>query len=200
METKDLILTSALDLFAKKGYTAASVRDIAKLVGIKDSSLYFHFKNKRAIFDALTERFVEKSTVMTEMLNSGLEQLPIMTDEIFLGVTNGFAADYFGDEFIRKFIGIMAHEQSSDCEIRRLYQTWCCEKPVELQSGFFRRLQEMKFLKNADAEAQATMYYSPIFMYFSIYLLHGSSPESMEFYLNAVRSQTQYFLKENRYE
>lgn len=200
MDTKEIILSSALELFAEKGYTAASVRDIAKLVGIKDSSLYFHFKNKRAIFDALTERFVEKSISMTEMLNTGLEQLPMMNDEIFLGVTKGFTADYFGDEFIRKFIRVMVHEQSSDKEIRQLYQKWLCEKPIELQSGFFRKLQEMKFLKNADIMAQATAYYSPIFMYFSMYMLNGSTAKSMEFYLNAVTEQTKYFLKENHYE
>ena len=51
MDTKDRISEEARKLFSTKGYEATSVRDIAKAVGIKDSSLYNHYKNKQAIFE-----------------------------------------------------------------------------------------------------------------------------------------------------
>lgn len=44
METKELILKKALDMFAKSGYDSVSIRDIAKAVNIKESSIYYHFK------------------------------------------------------------------------------------------------------------------------------------------------------------
>lgn len=47
MDTKELILEVSLELFSEKGFNVASVRDIAKKIGIKDSSLYFHYKNKQ---------------------------------------------------------------------------------------------------------------------------------------------------------
>lgn len=47
METKELIQEAALDLFSRKGFDSSSVRDIAAQIGIKDSSLYFHFKTSR---------------------------------------------------------------------------------------------------------------------------------------------------------
>ena len=50
--TKEKILLSALELFSTKGYEGTSVRDLARAVGIRESSLYKHFKNKQAIFDA----------------------------------------------------------------------------------------------------------------------------------------------------
>ena len=49
METKELILKKALDMFAKSGYDSVSIRDIAKAVNIKESSIYYHFKNKQGI-------------------------------------------------------------------------------------------------------------------------------------------------------
>lgn len=48
--TKQRILESAMRLFAELGYKNASVRKIAKSVGIRESALYNHFKNKEDIF------------------------------------------------------------------------------------------------------------------------------------------------------
>lgn len=53
--TKDRILLTAVTMFAEKGYAAVSVRDIAKAVNIKASSLYNHFENKEALFDAIVD-------------------------------------------------------------------------------------------------------------------------------------------------
>ena len=55
MTTKERIIDQALDLFSRKGYDGVSVRDISGAVGIKESSLYNHFKNKQDIFDTIVE-------------------------------------------------------------------------------------------------------------------------------------------------
>ena len=51
--TKEVILYESLKLFADKGYDGVTVRDIAAEVGIKQSSLYKHYKSKQEIFDTL---------------------------------------------------------------------------------------------------------------------------------------------------
>ena len=50
MTTKEKILDTALELFSRQGYDGASVRAIARAVGIRESSLYNHFPSKRAVF------------------------------------------------------------------------------------------------------------------------------------------------------
>jgi AcrR family transcriptional regulator len=45
-----------LELFSKKGYQSVSIRDIGKQVGIKESSIYYHFKDKQAIMDSLLSK------------------------------------------------------------------------------------------------------------------------------------------------
>jgi AcrR family transcriptional regulator len=52
-KTKDLIVLESTVLFAKKGFDAVSIRDIAAVIGIKPSSLYNHFESKEALFDAV---------------------------------------------------------------------------------------------------------------------------------------------------
>ena len=47
------ILDAALDVFSHRGYRDASVDDIAAASGTSKGGIYFHFPNKRAIFQAL---------------------------------------------------------------------------------------------------------------------------------------------------
>ncbi|MDR1607429.1 MAG: TetR/AcrR family transcriptional regulator [Deltaproteobacteria bacterium] len=52
-KTKEIILVNSTILFSKKGYDAVSIRDIAKVIGIKPSSLYNHYSSKEALFEAV---------------------------------------------------------------------------------------------------------------------------------------------------
>jgi len=52
-KTKEKILKAATALFSQLGYKGASVRKIAAQVGIRESALYNHFKNKEEIFLAV---------------------------------------------------------------------------------------------------------------------------------------------------
>ena len=68
MNTKEKILDEALTLFSEKGYANVYVGDIADRVGIKAPSLYKHYKNKKAIFDAIIDemnrRFEEQAKAL----------------------------------------------------------------------------------------------------------------------------------------
>ena len=53
--SKERILECAASEFLKKGWAKSSMREVAKLAGVTTGSLYFHFKNKEALFDALVK-------------------------------------------------------------------------------------------------------------------------------------------------
>ena len=55
-DTKENILLTALNWFAKDGYEAVSVSMIAGALGMTKGALYKHYKNKRDIFDSIIER------------------------------------------------------------------------------------------------------------------------------------------------
>jgi AcrR family transcriptional regulator len=57
-ERRVAILDSALEVFARHGYHAASIDDIAASAGISKALIYEHFQSKRDLHAALLERHV----------------------------------------------------------------------------------------------------------------------------------------------
>jgi len=55
VSTRERILEAALDLFARQGFAGTSVRQLARAVGLRESSLYNHFASKEAIYHALVD-------------------------------------------------------------------------------------------------------------------------------------------------
>jgi AcrR family transcriptional regulator len=53
LSTRERILAEALNLFAQSGYGGASIRELARRVGLRESSLYNHFPSKAAILEAI---------------------------------------------------------------------------------------------------------------------------------------------------
>lgn len=54
---KNEILDAADELFGRKGFDGTSTNDILEKVGIARGTLYYHFKSKGEIMDALIERY-----------------------------------------------------------------------------------------------------------------------------------------------
>jgi AcrR family transcriptional regulator len=52
-DTRQRILTIAGELFARKGYSGTTTAEIAHLLGTTQAALYYHFKSKADILDAL---------------------------------------------------------------------------------------------------------------------------------------------------
>lgn len=55
---REIILTEALKLIYKKGYESVSVQEIANASGITKPTLYYYFKSKRGLLDALLEETI----------------------------------------------------------------------------------------------------------------------------------------------
>ncbi|NWL89029.1 MULTISPECIES: TetR/AcrR family transcriptional regulator [unclassified Paenibacillus] len=56
-ERRNEILDAADELFAQKGFDGTSTNDILEKVGIARGTLYYHFKSKEDIMDALIDRY-----------------------------------------------------------------------------------------------------------------------------------------------
>ncbi|MCY9549964.1 TetR/AcrR family transcriptional regulator [Lysinibacillus xylanilyticus] len=57
VERRNEILDAADELFGQKGFDGTSTNDILEKVGIARGTLYYHFKSKEDIMDALIERY-----------------------------------------------------------------------------------------------------------------------------------------------
>lgn len=55
-ETRERILDSAVELFARHGFDAMTMRQLGDAAGLDNSSLYRHFPSKAALVDAVLDR------------------------------------------------------------------------------------------------------------------------------------------------
>ncbi|MGP1593892.1 MAG: TetR/AcrR family transcriptional regulator [Treponema sp.] len=55
MSSKERILQCAAAEFLKNGWRKSNIREIAQQAGLTTGSVYFHFKNKAALFEALVK-------------------------------------------------------------------------------------------------------------------------------------------------
>jgi len=55
-DTRERIIDAAQAIFARDGFAAAKMQEIADRVGIQRPSLFYHFKNKEALFVAAHEQ------------------------------------------------------------------------------------------------------------------------------------------------
>jgi TetR/AcrR family transcriptional repressor of mexJK operon len=54
-DRRQQILDAALDLFARKGFKGASIKELAKAAGVSPGLIYWYFQDKEGLFAALLE-------------------------------------------------------------------------------------------------------------------------------------------------
>ncbi len=82
LERRNEILDVAENLFVTNGYDNTSTNDIIKVVGIARGTLYYHFKSKEDILDAMIERIEEgllkrASVIASDKNIPVLEKIPL---------------------------------------------------------------------------------------------------------------------------
>ena len=65
-ESKAHILATAMAVFAEKGFARASINDVVRASGLSKGGVYWHFKNKGDLFNAMCDRVSLPLETMTE--------------------------------------------------------------------------------------------------------------------------------------
>ena len=53
---REAIVAAALDVFVEKGFAAARMEDIARWAGVAKGTIYLHFSDKEALFEAIVRQ------------------------------------------------------------------------------------------------------------------------------------------------
>ncbi len=71
--SRDNILNVSLDLFSQQGFANTSVQDIANQCGISQTTVFYHYKNKKVLFEAILEKVISNNrNFFNERLNPEL--------------------------------------------------------------------------------------------------------------------------------
>jgi len=60
ISTRDKILESAIKLFAEKGFSGTTTREIAEKAGVNEALIFRHFSTKRDLYSAIIERKISE--------------------------------------------------------------------------------------------------------------------------------------------
>lgn len=76
-ETRNRILDAAEAEFHSNGVSRTSLADIAKAAQVTRGAIYWHFKNKADLFDAMMQRMIEPWEAMSQGQDHLLEENPL---------------------------------------------------------------------------------------------------------------------------
>lgn len=170
MGTRETISSTALTLFSQKGYADASIRDICKLVGIKESSLYFHYKNKQAILDELTETFVRDYSAALNDFAETFRRMSFLTPDLFRSIVKRFVSACYMQKDLTQYLCILIHEQGQNEALRGVFRKWMYDEPLELLKEMFMSLIEIGFIRRTSVSLLAESFYYPLAAMFLEYM------------------------------
>ena len=167
---KEEILIVALHLFARDGYEAVSVSQIAGELDMTKGALYRHYKSKRDIFDCIVQRMEQQDSEQArqnEVPEESIEKVPEeyqnVSVEDFVGYSKSMFEYWTEDDFASSFRKMLTIEQFRSEEMQNLYQQYLVSGPAEYVKDLFKNME----IKNP--EENAVKFYANMFFYYSMY-------------------------------
>ena len=167
---KEEILIVALHLFARDGYEAVSVSQIAGELDMTKGALYRHYKSKRDIFDSIVKRMEQQDSeqareneVPEESIEKTPEEYQNVSFDDFVEYSKSMFEYWTEDDFASSFRKMLTIEQFRSEEMQNLYQQYLVSGPAEYVKDLFKNME----IKNP--EETAVQFYANMFFYYSMY-------------------------------
>lgn len=181
VNTRDKIFNEATKLFSQEGYHAVSIRNIAKEVGIKQSSIYNHFRSKEDILDAILTEF-DAELGSREFPEEFFAQLirENSPEEVFR-ISSERYIQYWQNEQRTRMWFIVSMEQYRNKTAAKIIIDET-DRNLENLSQIFQMLMDVGKIKDTDPYILAVEYgYSirALHLEFELRRLHGLHPEEL---------------------
>jgi AcrR family transcriptional regulator len=169
--TKNKIFDVTVDLFSKKGFDAVSMREIGREVGIRESSIYNHYKNKEALLDAIINFFmseIEASSLPEEQM----DELIATSPDAFFEIGAKTFIERMSTPKTEKIWRILSIEVFHNEKIRKFFVEELLETPLKSWEAIFTKMMQENIIKQYDPKILAREYFSyAIFLYFEYFIL-----------------------------
>jgi len=162
-KTKEKILKHALRLFSSKGFKATTVRDIAGAIGVKQSALYNHFKNKDEILENLIQNLTS-SAIATLFDHKDTSELHKEKKGLLMSIATTFKLLSF-DRQNEGLYKLLMQEIFRNERIREIYNEHYYQENVKKLSGIFFEMMQEEIIESSDPLLLANEFFSPLFFY-----------------------------------
>lgn len=178
-QTKDKIFDTALDLFSKKGYDSVSVRTIASEVGIKESSIYNHYSNKKDILMSILnyfEEYFKGNPLDDESIRKLLEENP---EEFYHQGSEMFKQQIF-EEKILKIMKLIFVQMYQIDEVKEFFLREILGGSTDFWSDVFEILIQKNVIgSDCNPNKLAEMYFGfSMFKLWEIFLKYDDFPKA----------------------
>ena len=162
--TKELILETALSLFAQYGYEAVSTQQIAMSLDITKGALYKHYESKQAIFDSILERMEKTDAIGAEDFDMPLDnEGPCnATIEDLIAYSRAMFTYWTRDGFASRFRRMLTIEQYKSERMQALMRQYLTEGPMEYVESILQRMGI------PNARTLAVEFYAPMFLLYDL--------------------------------
>ncbi|MBE5808334.1 MAG: TetR/AcrR family transcriptional regulator [Clostridiales bacterium] len=188
-DTKERILSAALEMFAEKGYEGTNIRELAASLGLVKSGIYKHFESKEAIWNALLDRMIAYYAARF----GSAEHMPPVPDsaEGLVAMTMRMADITIHDEKIVMTRKVLTIEQFRDARARELATRHFLTGLAEMFTAIFAGMMDNGSLKRDDPAMLAFAYTSPIS---ALIRLCDREPEKTEEAFAGIEAFSRHFI------
>ncbi|MEJ2496713.1 MAG: TetR/AcrR family transcriptional regulator [Sulfurovaceae bacterium] len=162
--TKQKILDTSLKLFASNGYKATTVREIAKAIGIEQSALYNHFKNKDEILETIINDLASLLIANIFQEISADPDAYKQGKSLLHSISNKFKLISFDNQNDSLF-RLMMQEIFSNGKIRDIYNESLFQENVKKLSGLLFMMMQEDMIRSSDPLMLAHEFFAPLFFY-----------------------------------
>lgn len=191
--TKRNIIESGIELFSQRGYSGVSIRDITKEVGIKESSLYKHFKSKEELIETIFHNFRKACTEILPPMEYLDQIVAEMNLKSFLEQGWVNFKKHIDNPINQKTWRIIYIELFRHAQAREIYTNDIVKKTMDCLEVVFSRMAESGKVKPMDPKVLAREYQYPLFMMVMEYNLLKSQNYSTEGLEQDVVNHIEYF-------
>ena len=159
-DTKERILSAALEMFSQNGYAGTNIRELTASLGLVKSSMYRHFESKEVIWNSL----LDEMTAYYNQRFGSPEHLPPVPDtlEDLVAMTMRMVDFTVNDENIIKTRKLLTIEQFRDDRARELATKHFLTGLEEMFSRIFAGMMDKGLLCRDDPAVLAFAYTAPI--------------------------------------
>lgn len=194
--TKIKIIETGIELFSQKGYSGVSVRDITGEVGIKESSLYKHFKSKEELIETIFFNFRKACGEILPPMDSLDSIIAGMDLHLFLERGWSNFKRHIDDPINQKTWRMIYLELFRHPRAMEIYRSEIVEKTIDCLELVFAKMAEAgKMNATRSSRVLAVEYQYPLFMLVMDYHLLRSQNESTEKVEQHVADHIEYFVE-----
>jgi AcrR family transcriptional regulator len=191
--TKERIFDVSLELFSRKGFDAVSIREIAREVGIRESSIYNHYPSKDTILDTIFEYFEHELITMRPPEARNPNKIHELTPDVFRDRVN-LTLNLLKTPKMEKIFIISSSEQFRDKRAKKIILYSLIKEPQQFTKKVLQIMVENKIINPIDPQILSVEFQYPLFSLFLEFLLLRGEDADTSTVEKDISNHVDYFL------